>query len=268
MNRKKAVSGKSRLRKTFENKGFYIALFSLMVIMGCSIYLRQIRSDNKSDVSFDDEAWQEALSESGVEFKGSVDNAEQESQAKSEQKTETQTDESAEGVKKTEEKPKDSVNSEKGRNDGTVQTAAEAVPSDGELLMQMPCSGKITANCSIDDLVYCSAMDDWRTHNGIDIAAAEGDAVKAAAAGTVAQVYEDDLLGVVVVIDHGNDMSSLYGNLQSYDFIRTGTKVQAGDIIGGVGKTGALESGESPHLHFEVHKGGEYQNPTSYFSKQ
>lgn len=274
MKNKKNMSGKSKLRRMIENKGFYIALFSLVAIMGFSVYARKIQLEKKnSGVAFDDAAWQEALSESGVEFKGNAappensgDSANDNAQSNAANTPETAVPEKR--VSDAEKKPEAPATAAKPKAvaaEQSVQTAAETAPqSPGKLSMQLPCPGKIIAGCSLDDLVYCGAMDDWRTHNGLDIAAAEGDPVKAAAAGTVSQVYEDDLLGVVVVIDHGDNIATLYGNLQNYDFIRTGTAVHAGDIIGGVGKPGALESDKGSHLHFEVQKNGEYQNPISF----
>lgn len=284
MKNKKSTSGKSKLRRMIENKGFYIALFSLAAIMGFSIYAGRLRLEKKnSNVAFDDAAWQEALSESGVEFKGNAASADsgeasetgsvQSSSASAPHSNKADTEAGSEKSKQTQpsangaasENSKHASVRADTKSEQTVQTAAEAAPHGSEnLSMQLPCSGKIISGCSLDDLVYCSTMDDWRTHNGMDIAAAEGDPVKAAADGTVSQVYEDELLGVVVVIDHGNKISTLYGNLQSSDFIRTGTAVRTGDIIGGIGKPGALESDKGTHLHFEVQKDGEYCNPSRF----
>lgn len=144
-----------------------------------------------------------------------------------------------------------------------VETSAKPAPKTEtpQFAMQMPCEGEVIAPCSVDELVFCESMDDWRTHNGLDIAGALGDQVRAAEAGTVSQVYKDELLGVVVVVDHGNQISSLYGNLQSEDFINVGTKVEKGDVIGGIGEAGVLEANLEPHLHFEVMTNGEYKNP-------
>ena len=264
MKKKKSAASRSMLRRAIENKGFYIALFSLMVLVGFSIYARRLQSGG-GDVSFDDEAWQEAVQESGIDIGKDSETAEQdlkigETNTAPRQAPEKQT----ESTEKAEPEGKPAA----AENDmsAAVETMASAESADKPFSMQMPCGGKVIAACSVDDLVYCKAMDDWRTHNGTDIAAAEGDSVKAAADGVVSQVYEDDLLGVVVVLDHGNGISSLYGNLQSYDFIRTGTQVHAGDIIGGVGKPGALEKELEPHLHFEVIKDGEYQNPSEFMN--
>lgn len=262
MKKKKNNVPRSMLRRVIENKGFYIALFSIMVLVGFSIYARRLQGGGNK-VSFDDSAWQEAVRESGIDL-GEEDKGEN-SDLKIGDTKAAPTVEKASDEKDSEEEQTSSVHSDE--MPAAVETMANAAETeDKPFSMQPPCGGRVIAACSVDDLVYCKAMDDWRTHNGADIAAAEGDSVKAAADGTVSQVYEDDLLGVVVVIDHGNGISSLYGNLQSYDFIRTGTQVRAGDIIGGVGKPGALEKELEPHLHFEVIKDGEYQNPSDFLN--
>jgi septal ring factor EnvC (AmiA/AmiB activator) len=149
-----------------------------------------------------------------------------------------------------------------------IATAAEAKPQSGsnpqELAMEMPCNGEVIGECFIDELVYSETMQDWRTHNGLDIAAKAGTQVRAAESGTVAKVFKDDLLGVVVTINHSNGVSTTYANLQSAEFIKEGTQVKKGDIIGGIGECGALESNMQPHLHFEVKQNGEFKNPREF----
>lgn len=261
MKKKKGSSSKSKIRSFIESKGVYIALFSLILLVGFSIYARRLQLKNQqNDLSFDDAAWQTALEESGVEFKGNVSTTNiqsdpEESNSDTGKTQETTVSSSADSSTSTIPDETDVL---------SVETSVSVIPQTNPENMQMPCNGVILEECSLDDLVYCSTMDDWRTHNGIDIAAAEGEPVKAAATGTVSQVYEDELLGIVVTLDHGNGITSLYGNLQSYDFIRTGTTVQAGDIIGGVGKPGALEADKEPHIHFEVYKNGAIQNPSDF----
>ena len=51
-------------------------------------------------------------------------------------------------------------------------------------------------------LLYTSTLKDWRAHTGVDFAAKAGDEVKSISSGTVTNVYQDDLLGKVIVVDH------------------------------------------------------------------
>lgn len=251
MKKTKSKNKKSRLRMLAENKGVYIALFSLVAVVGFYVYARYLQTSAEKDLlSFDENAWQEAVAESGVE----VIDVDVIDEKKNEPKTKKEN---------TEEKElkQDQISTQQMQEDEAVETVAQP---EREFAMIMPCQGQVMAECSVEELVYCTAMDDWRTHNGVDIAAAEGDPVKAAENGIVSKVYDDEFLGIVVVVDHEDGISSLYANLQSLDFISAGTKVSRGDIIGGVGKPGALEANSQPHLHFEVLANGEYKNPAEY----
>ena len=84
-------------------------------------------------------------------------------------------------------------------------------------------------------------------HQGMDIAAKEGTAVKAAADGEIALAYPDLFYsGNVVVIDHGFGLQTIYAHLKEIK-VKRGDKVKQGDIIGTVGQTGRVTG---PHLHW------------------
>ncbi|MDR1566136.1 MAG: peptidoglycan DD-metalloendopeptidase family protein [Treponema sp.] len=96
-------------------------------------------------------------------------------------------------------------------------------------------------------------------HSGLDIGAAMGTPVKAAMAGRVSTVGDDQTLGNYVVISHHSGYRTLYGHM-SYVRVKAGAYVSAGQRIGDVGSTG-LSTG--PHLHFTVYKNGVTVNPRS-----
>jgi len=144
-----------------------------------------------------------------------------------------------------------------------VAVAAEPAAPPPVTTLRKPVDGEIINQFSGDELVFSNTMRDWRVHRGIDIDAPLGAQVRAAAGGVVEQVYVDDMLGVVVVIGHGNGLHTLYASLQSEEFIAVGTRVQAGDIIGGIGGTAISEIADGPHLHFEVHRNGVQIDPLS-----
>ena len=110
-----------------------------------------------------------------------------------------------------------------------------------------------------DELVYNRTLDDWRTHNGVDISAAPGDAVKAGADGTVANVYEDGMQGTVVVIKH-DGFTARYCGLAKATYVKAGEKVTQGQTIGTVGEV-AMEVLEESHIHLEIEKNGKNINP-------
>jgi len=127
-----------------------------------------------------------------------------------------------------------------------------------------PVVGEIETPYSMDALVYNVTMSDWRVHDGIDIAADSGAVVKAAAAGTVEDVYADDLFGTTVVIDHGQGLRSYYANLQTQPNVAVGDTVSAGQTIGAVGKTALCETSEVFHLHLAMSLDDKSVDPTEY----
>ena len=132
------------------------------------------------------------------------------------------------------------------------------------LVYTWPVKGAVLADFSLETLAYDETMGDWRTHSGLDIAAATGSSVLATADGTVSKVYSDDLMGTTVVIDHGNGMVSSYANLQTTPTVAEGDVVHTGTVIGAVGATAIAESGRPAHLHFELSEDGIAVDPELY----
>ncbi len=131
-------------------------------------------------------------------------------------------------------------------------------------LIVSPLSGQVVAAFSTDALAYNPTLDDWRTHDGVDIAAAAGTNVLAVSAGTVLSVEDDDLLGTTVTLGHSGGYVTTYANLQAEPTVSEGDKVSAGQIIGAVGDTALTETAVGPHLHFSVSKDDQPIDPDEY----
>ena len=100
-------------------------------------------------------------------------------------------------------------------------------------------------------------------HTGVDISAGMGTAVRAAADGVVEYAaFRADGYGRLVVIDHGNGLSTWYAHLSRFEVI-PGQEIRRGDVLAFSGNTGRVTA---PHLHFEVRRGGVPVNPYSYLS--
>lgn len=140
------------------------------------------------------------------------------------------------------------------------------IEEPAELLPEVvsPLDGTTVTVFSTTELMYDETMADWRTHNGLDIQAAEGDAVKTAASGMVVSIKSDELMGTTVVIEHAGGYTTQYSCLQAEPPVTEGQQVAAGDIIGLVGSTAAAESSMGPHLHFSVAKDGVIIDPSEY----
>ena len=139
-----------------------------------------------------------------------------------------------------------------------VEAAAELLPQ-----VVSPLDGTTVTVFSMSELLYDETMADWRTHEGLDIQAAEGDAVKTAAAGEVTSVTQDELMGTTVCITHSGGYVTKYSSLQENPPISQGQQLAAGDIVGYVG-TAAAEASMGPHLHFSVEKDGTLIDPKEY----
>ena len=131
----------------------------------------------------------------------------------------------------------------------------------------MPVAGNISESFSIDALVYSNTMEDYRTHNGIDINCGIGDAVMASADGVVTEVYEHPMMGNTIVISHAADSQTVYQNLADDILVSVGDEVNEGDVIGAVGESALIEIAEEPHLHFEMVIGLNRVNPVDYLSE-
>ena len=127
-----------------------------------------------------------------------------------------------------------------------------------------PLSGEIISHYAIDCLSYNQTTRDWRTHDGIDIAAAAGAEVCAAADGTVYTVYEDATLGKTIVIRHDGGYTTTYSSLDPKSDIAAGKAVRKGQAIGTVNNSALMESALGDHLHFSVALNGESIDPTEF----
>ena len=164
----------------------------------------------------------------------------------------------------TSEEPEQEAEEEPAAQASTTPAAAD---TSVKQLYIKPVDGTVTKQWSGEDLVWSETLGDYRVHTGCDIAATAGSKVRAMADGEIADIYQDDLLGYVIEIDHGNGVITRYCNLLDGQVagIEVGAKVKMGDVISGVGETALLESAEGPHLHLEVLKNGVRIDPQELF---
>ena len=131
---------------------------------------------------------------------------------------------------------------------GGSSGSAGGTPSSSGLIW--PVSGPITSGFG------------WRwgrMHEGIDIGAACGTTIHAAASGTVIYAGWMDGYGNITIIDHGGGLATAYGH-QSSLYVGGGS-VSQGQAIGAVGSTG---HSTGCHLHFEVRVNGTPVDPLNY----
>ena len=222
-------------KKRFAGKGYYIALIACIAAVGISGYV-----------------FVRTAQESAVETTAMVSSVPAE---EAENKTETKTEASPSPAQETPTAETDEM------GDSYEETMAETQVSAA---VMWPLKGDVVATFSQNTLTWSETMADWRTHEGLDIAASQGDLVYATEDGTVTAVYEDDYLGAVVVVSHEDDVSTLYANLTQTPAVVVGQTVSAGDVVGQVGDTALLETAQADHLHFEVFRNGVAEDPLNY----
>ena len=99
----------------------------------------------------------------------------------------------------------------------------------------------------------------WRSHRGVDYAAPTGTPIKATASGTVSFAGTKGGYGKLVVLKHNGKYDTAYGHLSRFaKGLRSGARINQGDVIGYVGATG-LATG--PHLHYELRVNGVQHDP-------
>jgi len=141
----------------------------------------------------------------------------------------------------------------------------ELLEEKGEIIFSWPVpSGIITCYFHDPDYPYRRWIGE---HSGIDLRAAQGTPVRAAASGYVARAKHGGLGYSYVLIIHNEDFSTLYGHISKIN-VEEGSYIRRGQVIGlsgGMpGTAGAGYFSTGPHLHFEVRLKGIPVNPLNY----
>jgi murein DD-endopeptidase MepM/ murein hydrolase activator NlpD len=137
-----------------------------------------------------------------------------------------------------------------------VQTFPAAT---GSGTLTLPVTGPVTSPFGARTSPTTGAQE---FHEGIDIGAAQGTPIRAAASGTVTFAGQMSGYGNVVIVQHAGGLQTRYAH-QSAMSVTAGQTVAAGEVIGAVGATGEATG---PHLHFEVRLNGVAVDPAPYLS--
>lgn len=247
--------------------GFYIALCCCVLVIGLAGYFTELRSSDKAQVSNEnaneesvfsgniDSYTEEAINRNAVPASETVTQEEYAEETQS--STAPETEEEAVSVYNADYTEPAAEEYEINNPD----TEAAVIVSAEDTKFEAPVSGDVLETFS-DKLVYNSAMSDWRTHDGVDLAAEVGCSVHAAANGTVTSIFSD-ASGEGIEIEHAGGIVTRYMGLKSIENLNEGDSISAGDVIGLVGESKGENVKES-HLHFEVYKDGTAVNPADY----
>ncbi len=261
------------LKKTLYVAGIILALGLIAFFVTVMIYnnsLDKLYSDLETqEIGLKEESreYENNLQEASANLGKTVEemtNEIEETTAENEEVKETAAQEKADNEKeKKQEEAKKENSNETTKAKETSEKVEEKKEEVKELSFSMPVEGEVQKEYAVDKLVYSETLKEWVTHTGIDIKAEKTTVVKAAEEGTVTAIKNDPRYGITVIIEHSGGYETRYANLLTAEFVTIGEKVTKGQTIGTVGDTGSFEILDEPHLHFELLKNGEYQDPTS-----
>lgn len=232
-------------KKVIIKKRFYIALFVFVIAIVISrLWISDIDVERNEDI----EKSIESELNKDLEYKDNYTMAD-EFKYEKEDSVETRTD------------FKDNISAK----DKVVQKSeAKKKEEHRDQSMVLPVNGKISVGYVKDKLIYSETLEQWTTHEGIDIQSEEGIPVRAALDGQIEDIKNTNEMGTVITIDHGNELITKYAYLSTDKMVKLGTKVKKGQVISGVGKAMGFEMHQGPHIHFEVIKDGNSVDPAKY----
>ena len=176
---------------------------------------------------------------------------------------------------KNENKNTNSTTENKKTNNNTNNVETNAEPekkeqnnkgSNEKIELEAPVKGQILREFAKESLVFSNTLQEWITHNGVDIKADKTTVVKSAAKGTITAIKNDPRYGLTIIINHDNGYQTIYSNLLTSEFVVKGEKVEKGQSIGTVGNSASFEVADEYHLHFELLKNNEYLDPIVYIN--
>ena len=242
---------KSKFSKFMAGKGFYVALAVCVVGAGTAAWVAVDKTISRIDQSNSQIIEQQSSSLAPEPTYGFPDLEEAEKKQ--------------DGVGFSSSKPSASSSAASSeQSDPSEEVAAQPAPQPSSFVL--PISGEIFAPYSNGELVKNVTLKEWRTHDGIDIKADKGTDVKAVCDGKVLTVRDDPLFGMMVEIEHHDNIVSVYCGLDKDLSVKEGDQVAVGQVIGRVGEI-PCEISLDPHLHFAMKVSGSWVDPLKTMGK-
>lgn len=257
---------KENQKATKKLSGFYIALCCCVLAIGLAGYFTERHSEKAAEVvsrEVSEATARPVFSNEIINVSEPVSETLPEAEVKDEEAeaaAELNTDENSEASNDENEAELNSYEVDNPDFEGGAITVSSEQPA-----FIMPVNGEILEPYS-EVLSYNNSLADWRTHNGIDIAADKGCSVQSAAQGVVERVYEN-AMGKCVEISHAGGFVTRYMGLEDVENLTEGKEVNSGEVIGITGVCKG-ENVTQPHLHFEMSRNGEPLNPSEYLPQE
>ena len=242
------------------------AIVVAIIIISLLLYSQKINQDVKdetmtldqmTDMMGDTNEYNDETESASTEIGKTVEESEEEAKQEN-----VVTNETVQNISSNE-----SVESSSATTNTTQSTSSEEKEETQEvkeLAFQKPVEGEIVREFAQENLVYSETLEEWVTHNGIDIKADKTTVVKAAEAGVIKSIKNDPRYGLTIVIEHDDTYQTVYSNLLTSEFVVEGETVEKGQSIGTVGNSAVFEIADEPHLHFEILKDAIAVDPAIY----
>lgn len=151
------------------------------------------------------------------------------------------------------------MNSFDSKHNDDVRTQETAATAEAATIIY-PTSKDIIKGYSGDTPVFSKTLNDWRVHNGIDLAAKQGSKIKAITNGKVADIFNDELLGTTMVIEHDGGFIAFYSGLGETTLVNAGDTVESGQEIASINDI-PCEAADGYHLHLSIKKDDKFIDP-------
>jgi murein DD-endopeptidase MepM/ murein hydrolase activator NlpD len=240
----------NRLTRFLTGKGFYVALAICLAGAGVAAWLAVERTAQPDELPEEPQAQQAPAEEWGF--------------PQLEEAARNQTDVEVESSSEPSSSlPEPSSSQPEPPAYAVVSPQSDVPVQQPTLSFVYPLKGDVIQDFSNGELVKNATLNDWRTHNGVDLSADLGTPVAAVADGMVQDVRNDILWGTVVEILHDNGLVSVYCGLDGGEMTaEKGGHVAAGEVIGAVSYIPA-EGLEDTHLHLEFKMDSKWIDPMS-----
>lgn len=245
------------LRQMLEGRGFYIVLLLCLLTVGATglVMAKDGRELKEAQTQLEQQA--QVLAPSVVPQEEEPEPVQQE------QPQQMETDAQAQQEQQPVQEAEQPQQTETAAQPEEQPEAQSVMGQEESNRLYAPLTGAVQRAYSGESLQYDKTMGDYRSHGGTDLEAPVGTQVMAAGDGQVASVYNDDRLGMTVVVDHGNGLQTLYANLGEVSVV-PGDIVKTGDVLAVTGTSARTEQAQEPHLHLEVMNGGLREDPAQH----
>ncbi len=261
----KSNSFKEKFKKFIAGNGFYAILAVCLVGAGAAAW---VAVNNTIDSIDENNKIIEQKQSSKAEMPSwDFDKAEKTENKKDDIKIEgkdkkekSEKTETAKPKKQTEEKPAE-------KKEKTEEKKENKTLRPQSITFIMPVEGNIITAFSNGKLVKDPTLDEWKTHNGVDIKVPVGSAVVSCADGKIEKIYKDKLWGCVIEVSHSDGTTAHYCGIEPINNIKEGDIVRSHQQIG---KTIQIpcEIAVEPHLHFAMKQDGKWINPLKHMGME